>query len=365
MQIIPIIKPCLGQHEADLLLETIRDNWITGGLKVKQFEERIAGFTDSKYAIACCNGTMALYMGLVAMGIKPGDEVIVPDFTFIASANACILAGAVPVFCDVDKQTFNIDVESAEKVLTKKTRAIMPVHIYGQSADMHKVLNFALDHNLLVIEDAAQGVCVKFCDHPVGALGDVGALSFYSDKTITSGEGGMVLTNNPEIADRALMLKHQGRRERGVYLHESIGYNFRMTDLSAAIGLAQLDKLYDIVKSKKRIEWRYRNRLHGTEGVGLPYVDPKGFNVPFRVNVLVDNPEGLSQHLDSKLIGSMRFFYPLHRQPCYKYMNLKDDCFPNTIWAYEHGLSLPSYTELRDEQIDYVCEAVKAFAETR
>jgi perosamine synthetase len=361
MDKIPIIRPFLGKEESDLLLETITDNWITGGKKVEEFEKKIAKITGSKYAIACSNGTIALYMALVAMGIKRGDEVIVPDFTFIASANACILAGAKPVFCDVDKQTFNIDMESAKKVITSKTKAIMPVHIYGQSADMSNVLSFALDYNLKVIEDAAQGICVSYMGHTVGALGDVGAMSFYSDKTITCGEAGMVLTNSPIIADRALMLKHQGRRKRGIYIHESIGFNFRITDMQAAIGLAQIKKLDFIIKRKKEMENRYRNNFNNINGIELPYIDHNGFNVPFRINILVDNPQGLMQHLENNGIGSMRFFYPLHRQPCYKYLHLKDNDFQNSIWAYEHGLSLPSWVQLTDEQIDYICDRVKEF----
>jgi perosamine synthetase len=362
MDYIPIAKPYLGQEESDLLLETIRDNWITGGKKVEEFEKRIAKLAQAKYAIASSNGTTALYMALIAMGIQSGDEVIVPNFTFIASSNAIIWSGATPVFCDIDKKTFNIDIENAKKVLTSKTKAIMPVHIYGMSADMSSVLAFALDNNLLVIEDAAQGVGVTYRGHSVGALGDVGTHSYYSDKMMTTGEGGMVLTNNPEIADRALMLKHQGRRKRGIYLHESVGFNFRLTDMQAAIGLAQLNKLDFIILRKKEIEKRYRDNLKNTHGITLPYIDTNGFNIPFRVNILLSKPQQLMQYLQTKCVGSMRFFYPLHRQPCYKSFKLHDRDFLNSIWAYEHGLSLPSWVGLTDTQIDYVCEAVKYFA---
>ncbi len=365
MDRIPIIKPYLGQEEIDLVLECFRDNWITGGKKVQEFEKRMAELTQAKYAIACSNGTMALYMALVAMGIEQGDEVIVPDFTFIASANAVVLAGAKPVFCDIDPQTFNIDIKSAAKVLTKNTKAIMPVHIYGMAADMQKVSKFASDNNLKVIEDAAQGVGVKFMGHPVGALGDVGTLSFFSDKILTTSEGGMVLTNNSDIADKALMLKHQGRRKRGIYLHESIGYNFRMSDIHAAVGIAQLNKLPEIIARRKHIEEYYRVCLSNLNGIMLPYIDQRGFNVPFRVNILCTNPQSLFEYLESKGISSMRFFYPLHRQPCYSYMNLSDDEFTNSIWAYEHGLSLPSFTGITDEQLNYICEAIKSFVAHR
>ena len=365
MDFIPIIKPYIGQEEADLLMETIKDNWITGGKKVAEFEKRIGELTQSKYAIAASNGTMALFMALKAMGIKDGDEVIVPDFTFIASANAVILAGGIPVFCDINPQTFNLDITSVKKVMTPKTKAIMPVHIYGLSADMSSILSFAIDNNLLVIEDAAQGVGVKYKGHPVGALGDVGTLSFYGDKIICSGEGGMVLTNNPEIADKALMLKHQGRRNRGVYLHEEIGYNFRITDMQAAIGLAQLNKLPFIIQRRKDIEARYRDNFKNTYGIHLPFKNMSGFNVPFRCNVLLSEPQKLMDFLKTCNIASVRFFYPLHRQPCYAYMGLKDKDFSNSIWAYEHGLSLPSFTGLTDGQVDYICEVIKRFVAIR
>lgn len=357
MKFIPVYKPYLGRDEANLLQETITDNWITGGKKVKEFESKIAFLSNAKYAIACMNGTLALYMGLAAMGIKNGDEVIVPDFTFIASANAVILAGGKPVFCDIDKDTFNISVMSILRKVGQSTKAIMPVHIYGKAADMDKVLIIANDCNLGVIEDAAQGVGVKYKNKPVGTLGDVGIHSYYSDKTLTTGEGGMVLTNNPEMADKALMLKHQGRRQRGIYLHESIGFNFRMTDMQAAVGLAQLSKLGYIIKRKLEIEHRYEMNLQGI--VDLPVHDDG--HVPFRINILVENPQGMTDYLMSKAIGTMRFFYPLHRQPCFKYMNLKDEDYPNSIWAYEHGISLPSWVEISDEQIDYVCENVKSY----
>lgn len=247
---VPQFSPILGKEEADKLLECIRDQWITGGKKVKEFEQRIAALCKVKRAVACCNGTMALFMGLKALGIKEGDEVIVPDFTFIASANAVVLAGGNPVFADVYKDTLNIKQSGIASAITTKTKAIMSVHIYGQSADMDMIHWMAKEYGLFVIEDAAQGIGVTWCGNPVGGLGDVGILSFYADKTITSGEGGMVLTNNDDIADKCLRLENQGNLSKGNYIADTIGYNFRMTDLQAAVGLAQLDKLDSIIAKK-------------------------------------------------------------------------------------------------------------------
>jgi perosamine synthetase len=354
---IPQFEPWLGEEELLQVTETIKANWITGGAKVKQFEKQIADLCGVKHAIAICNGTLALYVGLKALGIGDGDEVIVPDFTFIASANSVVMAGARPVLVDIDPKTFNIDPESIEQAITRKTRAIMPVHIYGQAADMDKICAIAKKHRLLIIEDAAQGIGVKFNGKPVGGFGEVGCLSFYADKTMTTGEGGMVLTSDDKLAEQCLIMKHQGRTGRGMYFHEHIGYNFRLTDLQAAVGLGQLSKLPTIIERKKRNEKLYRDLLTDVDGVEFPYVDPRGFNVPFRINILVDDPESLSNFLNENDIGSRRFFFPLHQQPCYKVRGK----FPNSVNAYRRGLSLPSSVKLTEDEIKYIADRIRKF----
>jgi perosamine synthetase len=356
---IPQFEPVLGKEEADKLLECIRDQWITGGKKVKEFEQRIAILCKVKRAVACCNGTMALFMGLKALGIKEGDEVIVPDFTFIASANAVVLAGAKPVFADVYGDTLNIKQGGIAKAITTKTKAIMPVHIYGQSAEMDMVNAMAKEYGLFVIEDAAQGIGVTWGGNPVGGLGDVGILSFYCDKTITSAEGGMVLTNNDEIADKCLRLENQGNLSKGNYIAETIGYNFRMTDLQAAVGLAQLDKLDSIITKKRFNERCYRNQL--SNHVEFLRIDDRCSNVPFRIVILVLDPLALSKYLLEKEIETRRVFYPLHLQPCYN----TGGSFPNSVRAYEMGLALPSSANLTKDQITYVCDSIKGFLSGR
>ena len=360
-ELIPQFEPWLGEEELAQVAETIRANWITGGEKVKEFEGKIAELCRVKHAIAVCNGTLALYVGLRILGIGEGDEVIVPDFTFIASANSVVMAGATPVFVDIDAKTFNIAPECTERAITPKTKAIMPVHIYGQSADMDAIGEIAKRHGLYVIEDAAQGIGVTFNGKPVGGFGEVGCLSFYADKTMTTGEGGMVLTNDDELARQCLILKHQGRTGRGIYFHEYIGYNFCLTDLQAAVGLAQLSKLPTIIDKKKKNERLYKELLKDVEGVEFPYIDPRGFNVPFRINILVDEPEALSSFLQKEGIGSRCFFYPLHKQPCYNV----DGEFPNAVRAYERGLSLPSAVTLAEEQIEYVCDKIRLFMRSK
>jgi perosamine synthetase len=367
---IKVFQPWLEEEEKKKLAQCIDDNWITGGPRVKEFEKEIARLTDSRYTISCMNGTMALYMGLSAMELgKTGYyEVIVPDFTFIASANSIVLAGGHPVFCDVKRDTMNIDVNSAAKCITPWTRAIMPVHIYGQAANMDEVREFAEKYHLKIIEDAAQGVGVSWREKAVGTFGDVGIHSYYADKTISTGEGGMILTNNPEIAEKCLRLKHQGRTGRGWYFHNEIGYNFRMTDLQASIGLAQLGKLSTIINRKKLHEIRYRTELH-IEQIEFPTNDSLSYSIPFRHNILVENPVKLGEYLLKHEIETKSFFYPLHLQPCYddthkgnggSYRRDSNN-FRNSIWLNEHGLSLPSSVTLTEEQIAIVCSTIKKY----
>lgn len=356
-KIIPNIEPWLGKEELKELKESIKSQWISGGPKLKEFQEKIARLFKVKHAIGVCNGTQALYVGLKALGIGRGDEVIVPDFTFIASANSVIWTGAKPVFVDIDSRTFNIDPLKMEKAITKKTKAVMPVHIYGQAASMSEIIKIAKKHKLLVIEDAAQGVGVSYQGKPVGSFGDVGCLSFYADKIITTGEGGMILTNDNEIARKCVILLNQGRTGRGWYIHDYIGYNFRMTDLQAGVGLGQLKKLPIIIKKRKKIEKLYRKYLFNVSGVEFPYIDPKGINLPYRIIILVNNPKELMEYLDKNRIKTSRSFYPLHFQPCYK---VKGN-FPNSFYAYEKILCLPSSVTLKEGEIRYICEKIKLF----
>lgn len=357
---IPQFEPWLGEDEKRLVSGRIDANWITGGPKVKEFESKIALLCQSKHAISCCNGTLALYIALKAIGLPQGAEVIVPDFTFIASANAVVMAGGVPVFADIDRETLNIDVNEVITKITKNTFAIMPVHIYGRPANMALIIECGIRRNLAVVEDAAQGIGVSYDGHPVGAIGDVGILSFYADKTMTTGEGGMVLTNDDFYAELATRLCHQGNTSKGKYIHDTIGFNFRLTDLQAAVGLAQLERLPDIIASKKRIEALYHELLSSVPGVRFINDQVDTVTVPFRIVIFVENPEQLSLYLQSHGIGSNRVFYPLHLQPCYQGYEHKGD-FPNSVWAYEHGLALPSSAKLTDEQVEYVCEHVATF----
>lgn len=368
-KIIPQIEPWLGKEEIREVTESIKTQWISGGPKLKKFQQKIAKLCQVKYAVATCNGTQALYIGLKILGIDKGDEVIVPDFTFIASANAVVWAGGKPVFVDVDAKTLNIDPAKIEKAITKRTKAIMPVHIYGQAAKIPEICKIAKKHKLYVIEDAAQGIGVTYNGKPVGGFGDVGCLSFYSDKVITTGEGGMVLTNNKKLATKAIILLNQGRTSRGWYVHDYIGYNFRMNDLQASVGLAQLKKLPRIIKRKIKNENLYRKYLADIPEVKFIYVDKKVFQVPYRSVIFVNDPQILMEFLNKNGIKTTRTFFPLHLQPCFtKKGNMGDRInlkikgnFSNTISAYERILNLPSGANLTEKEIRYVCQKIKEF----
>lgn len=356
---IPQIEPWIDEEEVKEITKVVRSTWITEHDETAQFEEGIRKYAGAKHALAVSNGTIALYVALKALGIGEGDEVIVPDMTFIATANSVKMAGAEPVLADIDKKTFNISPQSIENAITKKTKAIMPVHLYAQAADMDEILKIARKHNLKVIEDAAQGIGVYFKGKHAGTFGDIGILSFYGNKTLTTAEGGMILTNSTELHEKCWRLKNHGRKEKGIFVHEEIGYNFCFTDLQAAIGIAQLKKLPKILERKKHLNDKYQQLLAGVKEIKFPHIDERGKPAHWFTSILIDDVEGLVEHLKKNEIQTRRFFYPLHLQPCYKGMASGE--FPNAEWAYEHGLSLPSSVMLKDEQLELVAEKIKEF----
>ena len=355
---IPQIEPWIGEEELQEVTQVILSTWITEGEKTALFEQKFAAFTEAKHAIAVNNATIGLYMCLKVLGIGPGDEVIVPDFTFIATVNSVIMAGAEPVLVDIDRQTFNLEPKGLEAAITPRTKAIIPVHIYGQAADMEAINQIAKRYGLFVVEDAAQGVGVRFQGKHVGHLGDVGCFSFYGNKTMTTGEGGMITTDDDEIAGKCWMLKNHGRTKKGTFVHEHIGYNFCFTDLQAAIGLAQMSKLDTILQKKTQNLKLYKAYLADVEEVEFPDHDPRCETVAWFTNILVADPQQLQDYLAQEGIGTRRFFYPIHRQPCYEGKLGKE--FPNVEYAYAHGLSLPSSATISDEQIRMACEKIRS-----
>lgn len=359
---IPQVRPYFSQQEIKGVTDTLKKAWVTEGPKSKQFVQEVLKMTTAKYGVLAPNGTLSLYMALMILGIKQGDEVIVPNFTMIASSNAIYLTGAKPVFIDVSLSDLNIDVSLIDKLITKRTRAIMPVHIYGQAVNMDPLLELAKKHNLLVIEDACQGLGLYYKNKHVGALGDIGCFSFFADKTITTGgEGGMVVTNNKDLYEKLLYFRNQGRLHSGTFVHPQIGYNFRMTDLQCAVGLVQIKKFKKIATKRLQNHSFYEKYLKGVEEIKI--LGPQSYSnfVPFRFNIFAQRLQELMGFLEKNGIQTRGMFYPLHKQPCYTMYSYKDSDFPNSIYAYEHGLSLPVYYELSKEQIRYICDTIRKF----
>jgi perosamine synthetase len=366
-KVIPQFQPYLDHAELQAVKECFDANWITEGPKSKEFVTKLSNVLNFRYGVLASNGTVALYMGLIAMGIKPGDEVIVPDFTFIASANAITMCGAKPIFCDID-ETLHIDLKKAKKLITRKTRAIMPVHIYGMACDMESVMQFANSNRIKVIEDAAQAVGVTWNGKQAGTFGDIGTFSFFADKTITTGEGGLVVTNNPETYEKLQYLRNQGRINRGSFVHPEIGYNFRMTDLQSAIGLVQLEKLAEIIEKKKKILNHYAKSLTSEINLIKPSENSKSGHIPFRVCFRVKGgSQPLLKFLAESNIETRTFFYPLHSQPSYiKKYNRITSRVPKTNFSvsdrmFDEGVCLPSWVGISEEEIEYICEKINEF----
>ena len=356
-------QPYIGEEEYQSIKSCFDSNWITEGPKSKEFCDELLSLTGAKYGAFAQNGTLALYLGLRAIGIGPGDEVIVPDLTFIASANAVEMCGAKPIFVDVNKRDLQIDIKDCLRVFNEKTKAVMPVHLFGLSSNMDEVMGFAKEKGLKVIEDAAQAIGVKWNGKHCGTFGDVGCFSFFADKTITTGEGGFVVTNDKEIYNSLLFLRNQGRLNRGSFIHPEIGYNFRITDIQAAMGLVQLGRLKDIISKKLNLLSLYKENLSNVDGIRFvePIIGSKSTHVPFRVVLMTTQPsEGLMDFLASHEIESRTVFYPLHQQPCYS-DGEKNKCISNSTYAYNHGLCLPSYPALEEYKVNYICDTIKEY----
>ncbi|MCH7702087.1 MAG: DegT/DnrJ/EryC1/StrS family aminotransferase [Planctomycetes bacterium] len=358
-------SPSVGQQEVFNLLDTLRDNWMTEGKWTARLEAMIRDRCGCSYALMVPNGTLALFAALKVLGIGPGDEVLVPDFTFFGSASAVALTGAKPVLVDVRASDFTMDPGAAERSIGPATRCIMPVHIYGQTCDMAALTKLAQGHDLLMVEDAAQGMGVTCGDRHVGTFGDIGCMSFFADKTITTGEGGVLLVNDQELAERCMYFKNQGRLERGSFVHPQMGYNFRITDMQAAIGVAQFERIDAVIARKREIVDLYREHLAAAPGIEWPADNGLGQTVPFRANILVDHAERLADFLSTKDIQARRFFYPLHRQPSLNADNAVVRETPKqSVRLFERGLSLPSSPDITTEEIRYVCSSITDFLGT-
>ena len=357
---IPVAKPLFDDEEIELVNECMVTGWISGGKFVTQFEKMVAEHTGVKYAISASSGTSALHLILMAYGIGTGDEVIVPSMTFVATANAVTYTGAKPVFVDSDIESWNIDPTKIEDLITKSTKAIIPVHLYGHPANMDPIKAIAKKYNLKVIEDAAEAQGASYKNQKIGSLGDAAMFSFFGNKIITTGEGGMVVTNDEVIADKCRLLRDHGMTANKRYWHLVVGYNYRMTNIQAAIGVAQMRKINSIVMKKKNIAKEYGEQLKDISGIILPPNLEWADNIFWLYTILIDeSATGLSAAvLSSKLknnnIDSRMVFYPMHTQPIYQ----TGGRFPVAEKLHKMGLSLPSSPDISKSDISKICQVI-------
>ena len=369
---IPVCEPCLNGNELRYVTEAVSTGWISSsGKYVSEFEKQFADYCDCKYGVAVCNGTIALHLALVSAGIGKGDEVILPTFTMIASAFAVCYTGAIPVFVDADKDSWNIDVEKIEEKITPRTKAIMPVHIFGKMCDMDSICALAKKYNLKIIEDAAEAHGATYHGKKAGSFSDIAAFSFFANKNITTGEGGMVVTNDKEIYDRARYFKNvcfplDGPRN---YQHEDIGFNYRMSNVVAAIGLAQVEKADDYREMRIRNHQLYKKYLADVPGIIFQSdAEDNCLDVCWMNTIVIDpkkyghTKDELIIYLKEQGIETRLLFTGMHRQKAMK--DYGCDCsgdYPVCEWLTGNGFYLPSGSGLTSKLIERICLEIVKF----
>ncbi len=363
---IHVCEPLIGSEEMKNVVDCLQTNWISSkGRYIEEFEQKFAAYCGCKYGIATTSGTTALHLALVAAGIGPGDEVIMPAFTMIATAFAIIYTGATPVLVDAEPEYWNIDVRRIEEKITGKTRAIMPVHIYGHPCDMDELLELAKKHNLYVIEDAAEAHGAEYHGKRTGGLGRIGCFSFYANKIITTGEGGMVVTSDPEIAAKSRSFKDLAYSPTKRFLHVGVGFNYRMTNVQAAIGLAQFGNIDRYVEARRQHARTYNRLLGDIPGLTLPREKEGVKNVYWMYGVVVEKEFGMSRDelqkkLEEKGIETRTFFFPMNQQPIFHERGLfRGETHPVAEALGRKGLYLPSSTGLTDKEMETVCQAIR------
>jgi len=369
-KMIPVCEPTIGKEELKNVIKCLKTNWISSkGKYIGIFEKQFSRYCGAKHGITTTSGGSALHLALAALGIGKGDEVIMPTFTMIASAYAAVYTGAKPVFVDSEPKTWNIDVNKIEEKITDKTKVIMPVHIYGHPVDMDKILEIAKEHNLYVVEDAAEAHGAEYKGRKVGCLGDIGCFSFYANKIITTGEGGMIVLNDDEIARNARILKDFAHSEDMRFLHKMIGFNYRITNIQAAIGVAQFKKIEKFIAARRNNAKIYNSYLRKIKGITIPYEEKWAKNVYWMYSILIDDDFGMTrEELRKKLleigIETRTFFIPMHAQSVFRDMGLGGGNFPVADGISKRGFYLPSSSSLKKEQIKFICGTIKSIKES-
>tara|TARA_Y100000590_G_scaffold388556_1_gene462997 strand:- start:3935 stop:5050 length:1116 start_codon:yes stop_codon:yes gene_type:complete len=358
------IEPWIDKKESIYIKKVVNKTFLTEGNETKKFEERFTKKFKSKHAVAVSNWTNGIYLTLKALNILPGDEVIVPNLTFIATVNAVIMAGAKPVICEVDEKNLSMNLDHYKKIISKKTKVVIPVHLYGHCCDLDKLKKISKKHNVEIIEDAAQAVGAKYGNNYLGTIGKMGGYSFYGNKIITTGEGGIILTNSKILKKKLYRLKNHGRDIKGIFKHKYIGYNFMFTEMQAAIGNVQLSKLDKILKKKKEIYFEYKKELEKIKEIKFMEKNLKNKPVYWFSNIFLKKKNKLKKFLNKKKIQTRDIFYPIHRQPCYlknKMIIRKKSNYSISDKIYSTGLSLPSSYSLTSKEQKFVIDTIKDF----
>lgn len=363
---IPVNEPVVSKQAKKNVIEAIDTNWLSSAGKfVSEFEDKFSGYLGLKYGVAVSNGTAALHVALLSLGIDKGDEVIVPAFTMAATWLAVLYVGAKPVFVDCEPDTYNIDPNLVEEKITQRTKAIIPVHIYGHPVDMIPIKKLAQKHKLFIVEDAAEAHGAEYKGKKCGSFGDINCFSFYANKIITSGEGGMLVTNNKKLADKAKRFRDLCHSSKKRFIHDRLGYNFRLTNLQAAVGVGETANIKKYLNKKQFMAKQYNQLLKNIPGLKLPTTKKYAKNVYWMYAILVDpkqfgiNKDRLKVKLKEQGIDTRDFFYPPNQQPILKPYLSRSDKFPNTEFISKTGLYLPSGLAITSEQIKRICQTIK------
>ena len=370
MKNYPVSEPVFIGNEKKYLMRCIDEGWISSeGPFVQEFENKYAQKVDRRYGVAVSSGSAALDIAIQAVGIGAGDEVIMPAFTIISCATSIVRAGAIPVLVDCDQDTFNMDVSQVERLITDKTKAILLVHIYGITTQLDDLVALAKKYKLRLIEDAAEMHGQTYKSRSCGSFGDISITSFYANKLITSGEGGMLMTNDEVLADKARKLRNLYFDNAKRFIHEELGWNYRMTNLQAAVGLAQLEKIDELAKMKRRVGEIYLNELEGVDGLQLPLYENDDCKNIFWVFPIVLNESYLgnafefSKLLQEKGVGTRPFFWPMHKQPVFLKMGFfKEDCHPISEYIAEYGFYIPCSASLTADDVVEISRRIKLVA---
>lgn len=366
---IPLAKPRFGRLEKKLVDQCLTSGWISSiGTNVAEFGEQLAKYLGVKYVLPVSSGTAALHLALIALGISPGDEVIVPALSFVASANAIAYTGAQPVFVDIEQDTFNLNIDLLESKITSKTKAIMSVDLYGHPVDFDRLKAICRKHNLKFISDSAESLGSLYKGKPTGSQADISTFSFFGNKIITTGEGGAIATNNKKFYETAKFYRDQAKKiSIHPYYHPAIGYNYGLTNLQAAVGIGQLQQISQLVANKRLIATKYTKVLKNIPGIIIPAEADYARSNYWMYAILIDKKkfgstrDQLIAYLKTKNIETRPFFFSIPLLPAYKSYNQAKD-FPITVKIAAQGMNLPTFASLKDEEINYICQTIKRFS---